>query len=254
MARQAVARRERARTGASVAVRPSAVARIGALDGFRGGAVLAMIAYHFCFDLRYFGIARLDFENDPFWLTTRALILSSFLFAAGASLVLARNADPSARRFWRHVGVIAVAALAVSAASYAMFPRTYIWFGVLHAIAVALILARPSAAFPRLALLIGAGVIAAGLSFSHPAFDTRALGWIGFATHKPYTEDYVPLFPWAGVLFLGVAAAPLLARPWATRLRALEPPRYLTWLGRHSLLVYLVHQPLLIGALWLLVH
>ena len=86
------------------------------------------------------------------------------------------------------------------------FPRSYIWFGVLHAVAVALVLARPLIPFPRASLAIGILVIVAGLALSHPAFDNRALGWLGFMTAKPSTEDYVPLFPWAGALLCGVAS------------------------------------------------
>jgi uncharacterized membrane protein len=155
-------------------------------------------------------------------------------------------------RWVRHAAVIAGAALLVSAASYVMFPRSYIWFGVLHAIAVSLVVARPLADRPLAAVAAGAVVIAAGIVFSHPAFDNRALGWIGFMTHKPVTEDYVPLFPWTGVLLLGIAAGHWLVRERFAPLAPLgRVPAALRFLGRHSLVVYLAHQPLLIGLLWL---
>ena len=218
----------------------------------RGIAIVAMAAYHFCFDLRYFGVTRSDFEHDPFWLTARTLILSSFLLIAGVSAVVARCKGDARARWLRHTGVIAGAALLVSAASYAMFPRSYIWFGVLHAIAVSLLITWRLVPRPALAAAVGAAVIAAGIAFSHSAFDNRALGWIGFMTAKPITEDYVPLFPWTGVLLLGITLGHVLAR---TRFAAFAPlesaPRWLRFLGRHSLFVYLVHQPVLIGLLWL---
>jgi uncharacterized membrane protein len=227
--------------------------RIGGLDALRGLAIVAMIAYHFCFDLRYFGITRSDFEHDWRWLAARTLILSSFLLIAGASAVLAQRRPLPLARALRHVAVIAGAALLVSAGSWLMFPRSYIWFGVLHAIAAALLLARPLIERPALAAIAGVAVIAAGVTFANPAFDNRALGWLGFMTAKPVTEDYVPLFPWAGVLFVGITAGHWLVR---TRFAALAPlarlPGALRSLGRHSLIVYLVHQPLMIGMLWLL--
>jgi len=123
---------------------------------------------------------------------------------------------------------------------------------VLHAIAVSLVVARPFVDRPVAAAAVGAAVIAAGLAFSHAAFDNRVLGWLGFMTAKPVTEDYVPLFPWTGVLLIGIAAGHWLMRE---RFGPLAPlgrvPAALRWLGRHSLVVYLVHQPLLIGLLWL---
>ena len=85
-------------------------------------------------------------------------------------------------------------------------------------------------------------------------FDTRALSVFGFVAHKPITEDYVPLAPWAGVVFIGIALGNVLA---AHSFGAVAPlataPAWLRWLGRHSLAVYMVHQPILLGALWFVV-
>ena len=225
--------------------------RITSLDALRGLAIVTMAIYHFCFDLRYFGVTRADFEHDPFWLGARTLILSSFLLIAGISAVLARERGGFARRRWlRHVGIIAVAALLVSAASFAMFPRSYIWFGVLHAIAVSLLIARPVVDRPTVAFIIGIVVIIAGVAWAHPMFDNRALGVLGFMTHKPTTEDYVPLFPWTGLLLIGIAAGHALARRQFALLAPLgHAPAALRWMGRHSLVIYLVHQPLIFGLL-----
>jgi uncharacterized membrane protein len=226
--------------------------RIAGLDALRGLAIVAMIGYHFCFDLRYFGVTRWDFEHDARWLTARTLILSSFLLIAGVSAVLAQRQAAPLSHWLRHIAIIAGAALVVSAGSYALFPRSFIWFGVLHAIALSLLLAKPLFGRPVLAALAGVAVIASGIAFASPAFDNRMLGWIGFMTAKPVTEDYVPLFPWMGVLLLGVALGHALVR---TGFSALAPlargPRFLRFLGRHSLVVYLVHQPLMLAFLWL---
>jgi uncharacterized membrane protein len=235
--------------------RAMVAARVPAVDVLRAFAVVAMIGYHFAFDLRYYGVIRTDFEHDPVCLAARTAILSSFLLLAGVSLVLADRSGASPARFWRHVATIAACALLVSAGSYALFPRTYIWFGVLHAIALTLVVARPCVRRPALAAAIGVAVIAAGVLLSHRVFDSRALGWIGFMTAKPFTEDYVPLFPWAGVVFLGIALGHLLARRDFAPVAALNgAPRWLGTLGRHTLLVYMAHQPVLLGALWLVLR
>ena len=240
---------------AKPALRRQQAPRVEGLDALRGVAILAMVVYHFCFDLRYFGLARWDFEHDIRWLAARTLILSSFLLIAGISAALARR-DPAADARWpRHVAVIGGAALLVTAASAMMFPRSFIWFGVLHAIALSLLLARPLIDRPRAALTAGVIVIAAGVMLSSQHFDNRMLGWLGFMTGKPMTEDYVPLFPWSGVLFLGIAAGhALVASNFAMLAPLARMPRALRFLGRHSLAVYLVHQPLLLGGLGLAVR
>ncbi len=236
-------------TRAATASRPG---RIPAVDALRGLALCLMFVYHFAFDLRYYGVLRADFENDPFWLGFRGLIVSSFMGIAGVSLVLAANQGVPGVRFLRRVGLIAAGALAATAASWIVFPQTFIYFGILHCIAVASLLAWPLRRFAILAGVIGIVVVVAGMTLSSPYFDARTWSWIGFMTHKPATEDYVPLAPWAGVMFLGVAAGHGLMR---SGFRALAPlanaPRWLQWLGQHSLIVYLVHQPLLLGLLWL---
>jgi uncharacterized membrane protein len=71
-------------------------------------------------------------------------------------------------------------------------------------------------------------------------------------TAKPITEDYVPLFPWAGMVLVGIAAGHALAArdfAWLAPLGRL--PAFVRWLGRHSLAVYMVHQPLLLALLWI---
>ncbi len=240
---------------AKPALRRQQAPRVEGLDALRGVAIVAMVVYHFCFDLRYFGVARWDFEHDIRWLAARTLILSSFLLIAGISAALARR-DPAADARWpRHVAVIGGAALLVTAASAMMFPRSFIWFGVLHAIALSLLLARLLIDRPRAALAAGVIVIAAGVMLSSQHFDNRMLGWLGFMTGKPMTEDYVPLFPWSGVLFLGIAAGhALVASNFAMLAPLARMPRALRFLGRHSLAVYLVHQPLLLGGLGLAVR
>jgi len=240
---------------ADSAAAPPRVGRIAGIDALRGVALCLMFAYHFSFDLRFYRVIAADFEHDPFWLGFRAVIVSSFMTLVGVSLVLADRAGTAPAHFARRVAMIAGCALAVSAGSWLVFPRSFIYFGILHCIAVASLVAWPVVRRPALALAIGVAILAAGLTLTHPAFDARALSWIGFTTAKPVTEDYVPVAPWAGVVFLGIAIGNGLAR---SGFRALAPlaaaPRWLRWLGRHSLAVYMVHQPILLGAMWLAVR
>jgi len=233
---------------------PAPLPRRPAIDALRGVAICLMVVYHFSFDLRFYHVIRADFEHDPFWLGFRALIVTSFMTLVGVSLVLADVAGATPAKFWKRIGLIAACALAASVGSYLVFPRTYIYFGILHAIAVASVLAWPLVRMPRVAALVGLLVVVAGLTLSHPAFDLRWLSWLGFTTAKPATEDFVPLAPWAGAVLIGIAIGRALVN---TGFRVLRPlagaPVWLQWLGRHSLAIYMVHQPLLFGALWLVV-
>jgi uncharacterized membrane protein len=230
-------------------------ARLAWLDSLRGVAILLMIGYHLCFDLAFFHKLDADFNHDPFWLASRALIVTLFLAAVGVSLALAISQSSFARRFLRREFAIGACALAVSAGSYLMFPHTFIFFGILHFIFVASLLGAwllrmglPAMVFA----LLGVGALVLG-QVASPVFDAVPWQWLGMMSHKPATEDYVPLFPWIGVVLLGIAAGKSL-RLWPAAVsvrRVTGMPLTLAWLGRHSLIIYMLHQPILLGSLYL---
>lgn len=221
------------------------------LDAWRGVAIVWMAVFHFCYDLDHFGVIRAAFRSDPFWTLQRTAIVTLFLLCAGASQAVALQRGQGWPRFWRRWAQVAGCALLVSIGSALMFPKSWISFGVLHGIAVMLILVRLAA--PLGAWLWPLGLVALLLPqfVSHPFFDTRATNWVGLVTRKPVTEDFVPLLPWLGVMLWGLAGGRwLLAhRPrWLAGAlpRAFAP---LAALGRWSLTFYMVHQPILIGAI-----
>jgi uncharacterized membrane protein len=144
---------------------------------------------------------------------------------------------------------VAGCAVLVSAGSALMFPRSWISFGVLHGIAVMLVLCRLAAPLRGWLWPLGALALLLPAWLQHPVFDNRWLNWVGLVTHKPVTEDFVPVLPWLGVMLWGLAAGQsLLAhrRAWlAGAVPAMLQP--LALLGRWSLSFYMLHQPLLIG-------
>lgn len=248
------------------ALHPLASPRFDRLDRLRGLALLWMAAFHFCFDLANWRLIQANFYADPLWTTQRTCILSLFLLCAGAGQAIAVHQGQTWARFWRRWAQVAGCALLVTLGSMAMFPRSFIYFGVLHGMAVMLLVARLTAGWGRRLWVAGAVAIVLPHVFQHPVFDAAWLDWTGLMTRKPITEDHVPLLPWLGVMWWGLAATQwmLAHRPgWlqgsdaATRASgdnthpAQTPlfPRVLSTLGRWSLTFYMVHQPLLIGAL-----
>jgi uncharacterized membrane protein len=235
--------------------------RFDRIDALRGVAIVWMTIFHFCFDLNYFGWIKQNFLYDPFWTWQRTCIVSLFLFTAGLGQAVAFTQGQGWRRFWRRWAQVAGCALLVSAGSAVMFRDSFIYFGVLHGIAVMLVVVRLTARWGRWLWLAGA----IALLLPHAAMPThvalgnlallneRWLNWIGFVSIKPVTQDYVPVLPWLGVMWWGVAAGQWLlsARPALVQgpiPRLAEP---LAWLGRWSLSWYMLHQPLLIGAMLL---
>jgi cell division protein FtsB len=99
-----------------------------------------MTAFHFCFDLNHFGFIAQDFHHDPFWTWQRTAIVSLFLFTAGLSQAVAWHGGQGWLRFWKRWAQVAGCALLVSLGSAWMFPKSWIGFGVLHGMAVMLVL------------------------------------------------------------------------------------------------------------------
>src|SRR6188474_1000552 len=106
--------------------------RFDSIDALRGFAIVWMTLFHFCFDLAYFGWLKTNFHVDPFWTTQRTLIVSLFLFCAGLGQAMATGQGQGWPRFWKRWAQVAGCAVLVSIGSYLMFPRSFIYFGVLH--------------------------------------------------------------------------------------------------------------------------
>lgn len=252
-------------------------ARLDRVDALRGFALVWMALFHLAFDLNYFGWLdqRYNFHRDPLWTTQRTMILSLFLVCAGLGQSLAlgdggsgpqrAGAGPAGiwarglaawqarfpARFWRRWAQVAGCAALVSLGSAWMFPRSWISFGVLHGLAVMLILVRLLAPLRGGLWLVGGLALALPWLWRHPIFDLPALQWVGLVTRKPITEDWVPVLPWLGVMLWGLAAGQWLQRhrPGWLGGGVAAPLQPLAVLGRWSLSFYMVHQPVFIGVL-----
>ena len=235
---------------------PARPTRLALVDVLRGLAVAQMIVYHFIYDLNYFGWLQLGMTRNQPWVGWRTAIVTQFLLLVGVSLALRLARRPGWRDFWWRWAQVAAAAALVSLGSWLMFGPRWIYFGILHFIAVALVVARLLAPLREWNLLPAAAALAAWWFYLDPAFNAAPANIVGFVTIKPRTEDYVPLFPWIGVVLIGVGLGSLWQRagwrvPAVLAPLDADPPRLLTLLGTWALTVYVVHQPVLMGVLML---
>jgi len=233
--------------------------RIPAVDIARGLALLAMAIYHFAWDLEFFGYASPGTTLQAEWKYFARAIASSFLLLVGISLFLGHEKAINYQAFGVRLIKIALAATLISITTWLAMPGGLIFFGILHSIALGSVFAL---AFVRLPWIV---CLAAGLFFiagpyflrtellAHPAFY-----WLGLAPVPPVSNDYVPMFPWLGPILIGIALAKLAQKPgFASYLGRWKPTgkisRALTFFSKHSLLTYLIHQPLLLGLIYVFV-
>jgi len=222
------------------------------IDAVRGGALVAMFAYHLTWDLALLGFIDEDVPAAPALRAYAHGVAWTFLALVGVSLVMATRTGFRPRPFLRRLCVIGAAAAAVTLATLFLFRDYFIFFGILHCIAVSSVLALPFLAAPLwLVAAAAVAVVVAPLLVALPLFDAPALWWVGLGTHAPPTYDYAPLAPGFGMVLAGVVIARLV-RPGGASGRSFPGwLRPLAWGGRHSLLVYLVHQPIFLGLLYL---
>lgn len=213
--------------------------RSSTLDFYRGLAVLLMIIFHLCWDLREFDY--MDYSlHDPFWVSFRSIIITLFMSAVGWSSYLSCRNGYHWPAIFKRQGKLFIAAAGISLATYLVAPQNWIFFGILHFIFLASWLVLPVARRPWLSLIIGLTILAAYFnvdSIRQFSLHTYLTGEFGFPQR---TLDIVNLLPWMGVVFLG----PIMGH---LKLHKIKLPkrlnsRVIAFLGRHALPVYLCHQ------------
>lgn len=211
------------------------------LDIGRGIAVLWMMIFHFCYDLRLFGWPSVPLNWDWFWYWFPRLIVASFLFVMGASWVHARRRETDLKAFYLRFAKLSAAAILVSVTTYILFPERWVYFGTLHCIAFCSLALFLFEGRKKLALLTILVLISLEfLDKRPPWFDLE---------HA--SMDYIPPFPWLIFALLGF----LSAQQWtkivlpSVIIKVMQP---VATLGKHSLKIYLIHQPVIFGCFWLI--
>jgi uncharacterized membrane protein len=229
--------------------------RVMEVDALRGIAILLMVIYHFFFDLAYLGLADISIFA-PEWILFQRVVGTLFISIVGISLTLSesRNTEGYARHAKRALGLAAVALL-ITAVTWIYPNKGFIMFGIIHFIAAATLIAPFFLRFGRWNVLIGIMIILLGFYVNTLRTDLPYLFWLGII-HPGYRQlDHYSVIPWLGVVLLGIYAGQRLFPGGKARLKG-GPSHMdkLAFLGRNSLLIYLVHQPVMFGAMMAYMH
>jgi uncharacterized membrane protein len=213
-------------------------------DLLRGLAIVLMIIFHFGYDLTVFGWANFSTSNDIEWRIFRSVIVSSFLLAVGMSSYLAYQKKLNKKKLAKAAGKLFAVSLFITIGSLFMHPSTWVYFGIIHFITVALPISVLFVRAPYIALVIGTGCIVGywiGILNLYPFWEWSVL----HLSIPKHTVDLVSFFPWIGVVLIGV----FVMHKELFYLK-IKPNTFLNkfiFLGQHSLLIYLIHQPILYG-------
>jgi len=219
--------------------------RIWEIDFIRGLAIILMVVFHLVFDLKEYYAYSLDYGNG-FWFYVGKAAAVLFILVCGISSTFGRSS-------FRHGLVILSWGMVLTLVTYFYAPAVYIRFGILHLLGISLLSYRliyglqPALLFSLSAVILIIGRFSLTIPVSHNFFLPFGLTSSTFAS-----LDYYPLLPWYGVFLIGVAAGKTLYSKKETLLAVNRNPNSITYLGRHSLLIYLIHQPILIAGLYVL--
>ena len=241
-----------------------ASSRYWEIDTFRGFAVFEMMVYHFLFDGVYLGIFSVPLY--AWWMRIFLFSIGGlFLLLVGVSIAVAvprlrRRGDERDVWYWagRRSLIIFGLGMLVSVGTFLWDPVCFVKFGVLHCIGMCIVLAIPFEkrsfwwSIGAGSLCIALGVLLYDQVVSVPYFFIFGLTYPGFCS-----LDFFPLLPWFGVVLWGVAIGKMLYPQGKRRFDLVDCSEnvvvsLLSFVGRHSLLVYLLHQPIIVGVLLLL--
>ncbi len=211
------------------------------LDALRGMAVVWMIIFHTAYDLKMHHYVDWDF-GDGFWFAFPRVIAFTFLFCVGMSLNYGHTPKPNWKALQKRILKLGLAALCVSVGTYISFPSHWIYFGTLHCIFAGSILGVLVVNHRKLCAALLVIILTAQYVLSYD------IKWLSSILQKP-SMDFIPIYPWFWAILLGILSGPHLSR--VSLIRNMKPRPFLNFLGQHSLKIYLVHQPIIFGVIWL---
>ncbi|MBL4632056.1 MAG: DUF1624 domain-containing protein [Paraglaciecola sp.] len=214
------------------------------IDLLRGLAIVLMVIFHFSYDLTVFGWAEFNTNRDIEWIIFRRAIVSSFLLAVGMSSYLAYQKSVNKKKLAKAVGKLFTVSMIITIGSLLMHPSTWVYFGIIHFITLALPIFVLFVRAPYIALVVGIACVVGdwtGIINLHPIWEWSVLH-LGIPTR---TVDLVRFFPWIGVVLIGIFV--MHKALFSIKVKPNIFSNKLVVLGQYSLIIYLVHQPILYG-------
>jgi uncharacterized membrane protein len=242
------------------------VRRFWEVDAARGVAMVMVVLYHLVYDLDDFGGYDIE-STSGFWAYFADASAFAFVFLVGISLAISfsrkrgaggRGWDLFGKYLRRGSRIFAYGMLVTFA--FLALGYGYVIFGILHLIGASIALAYPFMRLRFLNAVLGLAAIAAGAYLQAERFVVGGVAGVllaplGVVPENLFMPDYRPLLPWFGVVLLGLFFGNVVYLVWRKKSPPSRAPRAaapLAFLGRHTLLIYLIHQPVLVAALWAL--
>jgi uncharacterized membrane protein len=212
------------------------------IDILRGFAVLLMVIFHVAFDLNSFRFVSIDFIENTFWFSFPRFIVTLFLICVGMGLTLVHKEgirwDAVRRRFFKIGGW----ALVITIITYFLFRENFVYFGILHCIAITSVVGVFFVRLPKLSLVVGIIMVGSNLVFQPTLIPMSK--WLNVSP-----MDYIPFYPWFGVVLLGIFLEAVHFHRIPIQRSFLTRPFEV--MGRHSLKIYLLHRPIIYGLIFL---
>ena len=246
-------------------IRKKSDGRFWEIDFLRGIAIILMVGFHFIYDLNHIRIIYYKLWEGPFDYASK-IVASVFFVLVGISLTIrynrVKNKDSAenirSQFFIRGIKLIGLG-LIITIISWLIIPDRFVIFGVLHCIGVSIILAIPFINKKMITIFLGGIIIIIGIYLKFITIDVNWFIPLGFVPPKFFSIDFFPLFPWFGIVLIGISLGHYLYPNGNRRIRLPinDQKKYIKnicFLGRHSLYIYFLHQPILFAVIFFILQ
>jgi len=240
----------------AIAQHPERLPRIWEIDFLRGLSIILMVGYHLLFDLSELcGIRTLI--GIPINLSTAGWS-AAVMFFAGLFVVLSGISSTLSRGNIRRALKLLAVSIAVTAATYIFDSSSAVYFGILHCLGSCILIYGLTLEKSEPKTCAAAGAIVLGLSVALSLIMKKTpvhFDWLlplGIHSRTYASFDYFPLLPWFGIFLAGAVLGKSIYAPKRSLIPKRLPPTFINVAGRHALLIYIVHQPIILAFLFIL--